>query len=95
MSFLSKGLLAIALLVLGFMLLGVQRNMLSFSDRFGTSLARIEEQLKVSNTKLDGLVKRQRGVARVGKPIVKAVKHVLPKPQPGPFDWFKNQPPQG
>lgn len=77
-------LLAAALLVLGFMILGIQRNMLTLGTGLTNSgqemvkhLTNINGQLVTAHTKLDQVqVKLKRGVGQIGKPRVRAIPHL-------------------
>lgn len=104
----SKVLLAAALLVLGFMILGIQKNMMGINDSVSAGrgevvkhLTDISGKLDVTHGKLDTLSsKLTRGVGRIGKPRVKPVPHLRRLPPPvSPADpfarWFMTPPSQG
>jgi hypothetical protein len=92
-------LMAAALLVLGFMILGIQQNMLKIGGQLDGAkgelvqhLSHIGNQLSSAHAKLDTVMTRQKGRGRIGKPRVKPVPHLRPTPllpQPvNPFDPF-------
>lgn len=88
----AKVLLAIAMLVLGFMLLGVQRNMLHVGDRIDAGFTALGGQITTAQTKLDTVITRQKGMARISRPRTKPVphlQHIRPPPPPIPLDWFR------
>jgi hypothetical protein len=99
-------LLAAALLIVAFMLLGVQKNILMMNESLKAGggqliehMTHISSQLSSAHAKLDTVIVRQRGTGRIGKPRVKPVPHLMPTPLqpppsvPFPTSWFKIPPP--